>query len=88
MNTVTIFFDTSDPTSSGYSGQRDLPGRPGVAAEPAVSLTPARKGAMGDLPPRKAVAALRVGLNLKRVPISWERRADDWGWTGTLKEGV
>jgi hypothetical protein len=83
--TVTIFFDTTDRHNLGYSGQLDVDGRPGVAAEPAVPLTFARRCASGAKPPATVVRELRRGLGLGRVRITWTRfDAESGGWTGAL----
>jgi hypothetical protein len=86
MTTVTIFFDTTDRNNPGYSGQLDVDGRPGVAAEPgAVSLAGARRCADGAKPPAAAIRELRRALGLKRVVIRWTRfNLASGGWTGTL----
>lgn len=84
--TITIFFDTSDPTNLGYSAQVDIPGRPAVAAEPAVSLTPARRCSPLAAPPAAAVRAARREFNLQGVRITWARYdGAAQGWTGTFR---
>jgi hypothetical protein len=85
MTTVTVFFDTTDRDNLGYVGQLDVHGRPGVAAFPAVSLTPARRCADGSKPPAAVVRELRRELRLGRVAITWTRLDEaSGGWTGTL----
>lgn len=84
--TVTVFFDTTDRNNLGYSGQVDVDGRPGVAAAPAVPLTPARRCADGAQPPAAVVRELRLALGLGRAAIAWTRlNAASGGWTGTLR---
>ena len=85
--TITIFFDTSDSDNLGYSAQLDIPGRPGVAEEPAVSLTPARRCASGPKPPAAVVKAARAALGLGDAAIDWERLDTDNGWRGTCGAG-
>jgi len=87
--TITIFFDTSDPTNLGYSAQLDISGRPGVADEPgAQSLGvsgAARRCASGRQPPARVTAAARRELALGRRAIAWQRYdGAAEGWTGTL----
>ena len=84
--TITIFFDTSDDSNLGYAGQVDIPGRPGVAEEPAVSLSSARSCATGPKPPARVIAAARRELGLGRRAITWARYdGAAQGWTGTLR---
>jgi hypothetical protein len=88
--TITIFFDTSDDSTLGYSAQIDIPGRPGVADEPgAQSLGPsgaARRCASGPRPPARVQRAARVELGIGRTPITWARyNGAAEGWTGTLR---
>jgi hypothetical protein len=83
--TVTVFFDTTDRDNLGYVGQFDVQGRPGVAAFPAVSLTPARRCADGAEPPAAVVRELRRELRLGRARITWTRLdVASGGWTGSL----
>jgi len=87
--TITIFFDTSDPTNLGYSAQLDISGRPGVADDPgAQSLGvsgAARRCASGRQPPARVAAAARRELGLRRRAIAWQRYdGAAEGWTGTL----
>ena len=81
--TITIFFDTSDPSNLGYSAQVDIPGGPGVADAPAVSLTGARRCAAGPRPPAGVIKAARFALGLGDAPISWNRLDIGEGWIGT-----
>ena len=84
--TITVYFDTSDPSNLGYAGQLDIPGRPGVAAEPAVSLTSAWRCSHGAEPPAAAVRAVRREFNLQGVRITWARYdGAAQGWTGTFR---
>lgn len=84
--TITIFFDTSDTDNLGYSAQLDIPGRPGVAAEPAVSLTSARRCSPAAEPPAAAVRAARRDFNLQGIRITWARYdGAAEGWTGTFR---
>lgn len=84
MQTITIFFDSSDPSNLGYSAQLDLPNRPGIAGDAAVSLTSARRCASGACPPAVVQRAARSALGIGRTRISWER-IELGGWRGTLR---
>lgn len=84
--TITVYFDTSDPTNLGYAAQMDVPCRPGVADGPAVSLGragAARRCATGPKPPARVQRAARVTLGLGDARITWERLDTGDGWTGT-----
>jgi hypothetical protein len=84
--TITIFFDTSNSDNLGYSAQLDIPGRPGVASEPGVSLTGARRCSPAAEPPAAAVRAARRDFNLQGVRITWARYdGPAEGWTGTFR---